>query len=144
MQLGMTFFVLYSMICFLLSSYHTRKKNNYFGLTPWFVPLGSFVWADGVMLGLFWTATSIALLITANWPLAILVYSLFWTVRSSGEIIYWIHEQFATKKRNLPHTLFLYRLFPNESVWIGMQLLWQLVLVISLTADIFLIKQIRI
>lgn len=136
-------FAFYSLVCFMLSWYQTRKKNNYFGLTPWFIPLGSFVWTDGLILGVFWVIAS-TLLLVLNQPLiSPLVYSLFWTVRSSGEIIYWIHEQFAAKKRNPPHTLFLYRLFPNESVWIAMQLLWQCVLIISIIGDILLAKQLH-
>lgn len=132
-------FLFYAFLGLSTGWYHTRNKN-YFGLTPWFILLGSFVWTDTVILGAFWTITNIALLLYNHQLISLLVYSLFWTVRSSGEIVYWIHEQFAHTKRNPPHTLFLYKFFPNESVWIAMQLVWQCVLVASLVVDILLLK----
>ena len=134
-------FLLYSTCCLCISVYQTRIKKNYFGLSHFFIPLGAFVWTDGVIFGFFWTLASIVLFILIKPITILLVFSLFWTVRSAGEVIYWLLEQFAVKKRNPPPTLFLYRFFPNESVFIVMQILWQCILVMCLFADILVIKQ---
>lgn len=133
-------FLMYSCTSFLYSVYQTRVKNNYFGLSYMLIPLGAFVWTDGVVFGLFWTIASIVMLILNQFFISLLIFSLFWTVRSAGEVIYWFLEQFASRKRNPPPSLLLYHFFPNESVWIVMQLLWQCMLVISLLIDIVVIK----
>lgn len=134
------FFFLYALAGMLYSLYQTRRQHNYFGLSYMLIPLGAFVWVDGVILGFFWITTTVLFFVLNKPTITLLVFSLFWTVRSAGEVLYWLLEQFASKKRNPPPTLFLYRLFPNESVWIVMQLLWQCVLIIALVLDILFIK----
>lgn len=141
MREPLIFFFLYAFAGMLYSLYQNRTQHTYFGLSYVLIPLGAFVWIDGVVLGVFWTIVSLFLLILNNPTITLLVFALFWTVRSAGEVLYWFLEQFASKKRNPPPTLFLYRFFPNESVWIVMQLLWQCILVCSLVADMLLIKR---
>lgn len=140
MEQFLILFLIYSCIGLLYSLYQTRVENNYFGLSYILIPLGAFVWTDGVVFGLFWTVASVILLILNQFFISLLVFSLFWTIRSAGEITYWFLEQFASRKRNPPASLLLYRFFPNESVWIVMQILWQCILVISLVTDILIIK----
>lgn len=133
-------FFCYAIVGLIVSLYQTQSKKNFFGLSHMLLPLGAFVWADGVIFSIFWSATSLVLLFYNHLAFTLLVFSLFWTVRSAGEVAYWLLEQFATKKRNPPRTLFYYHFFPNESVWFVMQILWQCILVLTLLADILIIK----
>lgn len=139
-QFVLLLLLLYSLMGLIISWYQTQVKQNFFGLCHFLNPLGAFVWTDGIILGLFWVGLSLMLLFLNNPMYSLLTYSLFWTVRSSGEIIYWLLEQFATTKRNPPATLLPYLLFPNESVWIVMQLGWQCTLLLSLLVDIISIR----
>lgn len=139
-QVLLLFFLLYAMLGFCVSMWHLYKNHNFFGLCQWLLPFGAFVWIDGVILCAFWIVFLGIALFLSSWRFILFVYSVFWVVRSLGEIVYWIHEQFATNHRNPPHTLgFAYKLFPNQSVWIAMQLFWQIVLVVSILSVIVLL-----
>ena len=132
-------FLCYSIFGCVLSLWQVYKKHNFFGLCPVLLPLGAFVWVDGVIFSVFWIFILGICLILKSFLLFLLVYSVFWAVRSLGEVIYWIHEQFTTNHRNPPHTLGIaYKLFPNESVWIAMQIFWQIMLVLSILCTIVL------
>lgn len=134
-------FLLYACIGFWVSWWQLYKKKNFFGLSHGLILIGAFVWTDGVVFSIFWVlATIITLLFVKQFPVFLLVYSIFWGIRSLGEVIYWLLEQFAPHHRNPPNTLLpMYRFFPNESVWVALQIYWQLILVVSIVADIFLI-----
>ncbi len=116
-----------------------KNRKNPFGLCKIFNPLGAFVWVDAVIFGLFFTLVSVFCLIIQEWTLFLVVFFVFWTVRSTGEQIYWFLEQFAQKHRNPPHTLWPYKFFKGEEVWIVMQIFWQCVSVISITILIYLL-----
>ena len=116
----------------------TKYKKNAFGLTTFLFPLGIFVWADGVVIAPFWMLASITALINESAILFLLLVALFWVVRSSGEIMYWMQQQFSPIKRNPPEKLPFYKLFHNDSIWFVYQVFWQCVLVFSLLASIYL------
>ncbi len=107
--------------------------------TPWLFLMGAFVWADAVVLGIFWLIVLlVAVLFLNNWLLFWLIYSVFWLVRAFGEIIYWLNEQFASEHRNPPEKFWIYKIFPNESVWFVLQVYWQCVLVGAIITSIYL------
>lgn len=140
-QILIIIFLLYSLVGLGFSIWQIYKQNNFFGLCPLLLPFGAFVWIDGVILCAFWIVFLGITLVVSSWKFFFLVYGVFWMVRSLGEIIYWIHEQFAVHHRNLPHTLGLaYKLFPNESVWIVMQLFWQIVLIVSILGLLVILR----
>lgn len=116
-----------------------KNKKNPFGLCNIFNPLGAFVWIDAVVFGLFFLMTSVFCLLSNQWVLFLLIISVFWTIRSLGEVLYWFLEQFATNHRNPPHTLWPYKWFKGEEVWIVMQIFWQVISVIFIVATIYLI-----
>jgi hypothetical protein len=61
-------------------------------------------------------------------------------VRSAGEVVYWLLQQFAVTKRDAPETLFCHSIFPGESIWFAYQVFWQLVLVVSVVSLVFLLR----
>lgn len=126
-------------LIFLCKGLHEIKyRKNAYGLTPYLFFLGSFVWGDIIVLGPFWLAVSILSLFFNDWYLFLLIISIFWSVRSLGESIYWLNEQFAAKNRNLPHTLNFHKLFQSDAIWFIYQLFWQCVLVVSVILSIAL------
>lgn len=131
-------FALISFI-FLLRSFR-EIKNNIYGLTPYLFFLGSFVWGDMIVLGPFWITVSVISLLLNNWYLFLLLISIFWIIRSLGEAIYWLNEQFAGKNRNPPHTLKFHKLINGDAIWFIYQLFWQCVFVFSLIISIYLSK----
>lgn len=131
-------FGLYSLVGFILGVKNTRFKKNPYGLTPWFNFIGSFVWADAVTFGAFFFLASIISLTFQDFILLLLIYSVFWVVRSVGESFYWFLEQFASPHKNKPETLKGYKFFPGDSIYIHYQIFWQCVSVISIIASVYL------
>lgn len=129
-----------ALIFFLIQILRLRKKKSIYGLTNYLFFLGAFVWGDLIILGPFWTIVSFLSLFLNDWYLFLLFISIFWSIRSLGEVIYWLNEQFAPKNRNNPDTLRLYRFVRNDSVWFIYQLFWQCIFVFSLISSIFLAK----
>lgn len=117
--------------------YEVKEKNVY-GLTPWLGLLGIFVWGDATIICLFWTLSAVASYVLQSWLLFCLIVSLFWVVRSLGETIYWLNEQFAVHHRNEPKSLAGFKFFGNDSIWFIYQIIWQCVTVFSLVAVIYL------
>ena len=115
----------------------SQKKKNAFGLTPYLLPLGAFVWADAVIFGLFWTLVSLAALFLQDWYLFLLIVSIFWVVRSLGETIYWFNQQFSTVNRNPIENLLGKHIFHNDSIWFVYQIAWQCVTAISTVSSIY-------
>ncbi len=135
------FWLVYSLISFILGILYTFRFKNAYGVTYFFFPLGVFVWADSVIIGLFWIVVSTILILTRSYQLFPIFLSLFWLVRSAGETIYWLNQQFSTKTLDPPSTLFLSKYFPGTSVWFIYQIFHQCLAVISALTLIILLKQ---
>ncbi len=131
---------LISILAFIKGIYEVNKKNNSFGEAPFLLFLGIFVWSDAVIIGLFGLLVSLICLLIGDWILFWLIISIFWVVRSLGEIIYWINEQFSPIIRNPPETLLGYKFFKNDSIWFVYQLFWQCVMVVSIVFSILLAR----
>lgn len=129
-----------SLVVFIKGFYEVAKKHNPFGESFVLFLMGVFVWGDALVLGLFWFLVSLFVLVLKDWILFLLIFSVFWVVRSLGEVIYWFSHQFSTVVRNPPETLLGYRLFKNDSIWFVYQIIWQCILTISLVATIFLAR----
>lgn len=131
-------FGVYALWAALLGYYKTNKKNNPFGLCYWFNPISAFVWADAIVFGTFFFLVSALTLYLQDFLLFLLIFFVFWTVRSIGEQVYWFLEQFATNHRNPPHTLWANRHFPGGSVWVSLQIFWQCISVIGIIMSVYL------
>jgi hypothetical protein len=130
---------LVSLVAFVKGWYEVKHNANRHGLTP-FGLLGIFIWTDAVVIGLFWVLASIFILLVDKWLIGLLIIVLFWVVRSAGEALYWILQQFATKKLDEPETVPWHNIFPGQSVYIAQQVWWQMVLVTSLLATILVFR----
>lgn len=129
-----------SLFLLLKGSKESRNKKNSYGLTPWLLPWGIFVWGDAVVFGFFWSLVSLITLILNDWILFLLTTSVFWVVRSLGEAIYWLNQQFSTINRNPPEKFWVYKYFHNDSVWFIHQIFWQCITVISILFTIYFAK----
>ncbi len=139
-QAFLLLFLLYSLLAFIHGFWETKIKKNPFGLSLLFNPLGSFVWGDAVIFGIFWFGASVITLLLNNWLLFWLTFSVFWTIRSFGETIYWLLEQFSQKTLNKPETLWTSKIFPHTSAWFAMQIFWQCATVVFLILTFYLGK----
>lgn len=125
---------------FLYGTYQTSIRKNPYGLTPSLILYGIFVWGDAVLIGAFWASISMFSFATQNVGFFMLAQSIFWMVRSAGEIIYWLLQQFAETKRDTPESLRFHTLFPGESIWFAYQVIWQLVFVAAGLVFVYLIR----
>lgn len=135
LMLGIT-----SFIFFIKSIRQTKNKKNVYGLTPHLFFLGAFVWGDMIILGPFWIIVTLISVFLNNWYLFLFFVSVFWIIRSFGEIVYWLNEQFAGKNRNPPHTLNFSKFINSEAIWFIYQLFWECVFVFSLVLSIYFCK----
>lgn len=137
-----TIVVVYGVVCFLsfIKAFHeVLKKHNPFGETPILFWLGIFVWGDAIVIGMFWILVSLISLLLNSWILFLLLVSVFWVVRSLGETIYWINQQFSPIIRNPSKNLRGFRWFKNDSIWFIYQIIWQCICVIAILTTIFLV-----
>lgn len=132
---------LYCLVAFTLSIvgyYQCRYKRNAFGSFWPMNVIGAFVWGDAVVFGMFWSLVSALTLYFQDVLLFLLVQSLFWVVRSLGEVIFWFNQQFSPLN-NDPAKRFkkLQEVFHNNSFWFVYQIYWQCVMVLSIVASIY-------
>ena len=130
----------YSIVGFIKGLRESKNKKNPFGETKFFTPLGAFVWGDMVIFGVFWWLISLVILYLNDWILFLLIFSVFWTVRSFGETTYWFLQQFSVVNRNPPEKFWHFKIFKNDSVWFVNQIFWQCVTTVSLISTIYLAK----
>ena len=145
-QIQILFLILFgliSLITTIVSYFNIASKNNPFGLTPKFLNLFTiFVWGDGLPIGLFLTLTTLISLYLNHWNLFLLFMSTFFLVRSVGETIYWLNEQFSSLKRNPPETLTGFKIYKNDSIWFAYQIFWQCLSAIFFVLSLYLLKKI--
>jgi hypothetical protein len=122
---------LLNLVVFFKGLYEVKVHQNAFGLARFLSIFGVFVWGDAVVFGLFWALMALVTLTVGNWFLFLLIISLFWLIRSLGETIYWLNQQFSTIDRNPIKQLWGYSIFQDQSIWFVYQIFWQCVSVIA-------------
>ncbi len=135
---GIVIYGTISLLIFIKGFFESAKKKNPFGETPFLSWAGVFVWGDAVIFGLFWFLSSLVCYFLKDWILFLLIISVFWVVRSLGETIYWLNQQFSAINRNPPEKLLGYRFFKNDSIWFVYQIFWQCITVVSIISTIYL------
>ena len=100
--------------------------------------MGIFVWGDAVMIGFFGSMLALVTLVVADWYLFLLGIMVFWLVRSAGETIYWLNQQFSTLRRNPPEDLRGFGLSKDESLWFIYQTAWQCLTVVFAILSVYL------
>jgi len=132
------FLLFYSLIAVFNGYNKCKEKKEAFEVTNLFIPLGAWVWGDVLVFGIFWFIVSATFLfILKNWYLFLLVTSIYWTVRSFGEINYWLNQQFSVIKKNPPKNLLFHNIFYNDSIWFIYQTVWQCVAVLFIISSIY-------
>lgn len=134
------FFGISGLITFLFEILRLKNKKSVYTLTDYLFFLGAFVWGDIIILGPFWIIVSLVSIYLNSWNLFLTLVSLFWSIRSFGEIVYWLNEQFGGKNRNPPHTLKLYKYIKNDAVWFLNQLFWECIFVFSILLSLYFSK----
>lgn len=107
-------------------------KGEAYSDTFMLFPFGIFVWGDSLLISTFWIVVATIYHFTKNFILTGLFFFSFWIIRSLGETIYWLIEQFSDTKRNDPKKFFYHPIFKNDSVYFVNQVFWQLVFVFAL------------
>lgn len=133
------FYGIFSFLVFIKGNYEAIRKKNPYGLTPFLVWLGIFVWGDAVVLGLFWFLSSLTVYLLGDWSLFLLTISVFWVVRSFGEIIYWLNQQFLYPKNNYYEKLAGYHFFKSTAILFVYQVIWQCIAVVSIISTIYFV-----
>jgi hypothetical protein len=130
-------YTLVSLLVFVKGFWETKKKNNVFRETAFLSWMGIFVWGDALIFGPFWFIASLFCLLLNDWLLFVLIIVTFWFIRSLGETIYWLNQQFSLIKRNPPEKMFGFSLCKNDAVYFFYQIFWQCITVVSLILLIF-------
>lgn len=124
-------------IAITIASVYQSKKGNSFAITYYLFPLGIFVWGDGIVFGPLWTLAGVFFGLISDLIGLFLFISIFWIVRSAGETIYWLNEQFVKDHRNDYKKMLGHALVKNESVYFLHQITFQSILVISIMSTIY-------
>lgn len=115
----------------IVCAIYFSKKGQFYSDTHLLIPLGIFVWGDGLVLGPFWFLSG--LLFSQLDLLFILRYVLlFWAIRSGYEVVYWLTHQASRHEYEPP-------LFRNIS-WLNAQqgaILYQLMTTLGLFFSLF-------
>lgn len=130
---------LINLIAAIYGFYQCKYRKNAFGNTRYLYPLGVFVWGDAVIIGAFWALSSFIAILLNDLILFLLLASTFWLVRSLGETLYWIAQQFSSLPKNPPKRLLAHSVFHNDSVWFIYQICWQCLTVITLITTVYLV-----
>ncbi|MBW7944827.1 hypothetical protein H3C70_05530 [Patescibacteria group bacterium] len=138
-QLFLMIFSLFSLIVSAKGLYESSRKGRAFTDTIFLGWLGIFVWGDAVVFGPFWFLAAFITLLLRDWYLFAVIISVFWVVRSVGEMIYWFNQQFSPLRRNPPEKMRCYGLFKSEAVWFGYQIFWQSVCVAAVISSIYFV-----
>ena len=127
-----------SLLIFLKGIHETYVKKNPYGLTRPLLFWGIFVWGDAVIIGFFWSLVSIFIYILKDWYLILLIFCVFWTIRSLGEVFYWLNQQFTSiNNKNPIQNLKLSSIFHSDAVWFANQVIWQCASVIFIILTLY-------
>lgn len=138
-RLVVFFFGLGALALFIKSILEITQKKNPYGKFDLGIIYGGFVYADYMVFCAFWVTASFTIILLNDFLLFLLVYSVFWLVRSIGEALYWFLQQFSTLvHKNPPQRFFLYRYVKSDAIWFVNQIYWQCLTVVFTVTTIYL------
>jgi hypothetical protein len=130
-------FILFNLFLFF-KGLKEIKKGKVYGVTKFLFLIGIFVWGDAVILAPFWIIVSLLSISVSSWYLFLLFVSVYWTVRSLGETIYWLNHQFTVKDNSdFYKSLIGYSFFKSNAILFVYQIFLQCITVISIVATIY-------
>ncbi len=115
-----------------------KKRRGAYVRTPLLYPLSIFVWGDAIVFGVFLGLSAILCYLLDDFVLFLLILSVFWFVRSLGETVYWIAEQFAPHHRNAIRSLPFVSVFHGDAIWFEFQIVMQCVSVVTAITSVYL------
>lgn len=101
-------------VCIAVTSWQHSKAGKFYSDTFLLVPLGIFVWGDGLILAPFWFVISIGLRLLSP-VFGLRFFLLFWIFRAGYEVIYWIGHQWAKSEYVAPLFRKVKWIKPNDS-----------------------------
>jgi hypothetical protein len=124
-----------------------NSKDRFKFIYPWAFLTGSFVWEDLFIFGLFHFIYSVISFIFNDAKVALLIFLIFWAVRSVGETFYLFLEQFIEPKHG-PHAISYHfevlkkylGSISDQKCYILLQVVFQVVTVLSIFSIIMLLK----
>ena len=131
--------VFFAMIASTIRAYFACQDKAQILRSPWRLceVFGSFVWADHIILGPFWALISLVCYLLQDMLLFMLIFSVFWLIRSCGEVLYWFLQQFHPRAGNEPEQYWIHRHAPGEAVWFLHQIFWQCISVFAIILTIY-------
>jgi hypothetical protein len=145
-QLILLWLILIALL-FCLSLIKLRQSNGKIHfIYSWAFPLGAFVWEDLLVFSLLNILATIITLFFRDVRIFYLFFLMFWVVRSLGETIYWMLQQFLEPNKP-PHNEYhrfdkLKKAFGNleyQSFFILLQVMYQAITVIALVLIVYLL-----
>jgi hypothetical protein len=73
------------------------QHHQFYSDTPYLFWLGIFVWGDALVLAPFWLVSALLFLIIPN-EIILRFILIFFIIRATYEVIYWINHQVAQKE----------------------------------------------
>jgi hypothetical protein len=139
MSLIYSVLVIVGLLTFVFS-YLKSKKGESFVVTNYLFFLGIFVWGDGLIFGPLWSIAGVFFGLQNDLTGLLVFISVFWLVRSYGEVMYWMQEQFVKNHRNDCKKMIGYSIVKNESIYFLYQIVWQSVMIISIISTIYFVN----
>lgn len=85
-----------NLFLFILSAIILRRRNTRIDIIAhWAFPFGAFVWEDLLVFSLFNFLVFTGIILSRDFRVGLLFFSVFWVVRNLGEVIYWFLQQFS-------------------------------------------------
>ena len=133
-------FLFFFFCLFVLSFFKVKNSKNEFGfIYPYFFIIGAFVWEDLLVFSCLGLISTLLLVAFADVKAGLLLFLLFWLVRSAGEVLYFFLQQFL-EPEFLPHHInnhfvLMRKILGNVSdqkCFIVMQVFFQSILILSI------------
>jgi len=121
------FLIAFALISLALFMFAVAKARAEHGNGVWiFLPFaltllnGTFILGDAIAFSTFFFTASLLLIYKNDVRYTILVFLVFWIVRSAGEVVYWLNYQFASTNPHpfINHLEFLTGPVPESSVFV--------------------------
>ena len=96
-----SFLLIAGLVSFFVSL-NKSKHRQFYSDTFWLIPLGIYVWGDGLVLGPFWFLAGFISIFFLDLTQSAILLLLFITIRSFFEIIYWLGHQVGDKTYQAP------------------------------------------
>lgn len=142
LHISLLVFALGCLGLFALAYRRVRHSAETYGFIHyWGGFLGAFIWEDLMIFSIFFMLTALLVGAIQNIRVGLLLLASFWIVRSAGETFYFFLQQFH-RPEHTPHNIAehfapLHHLFghiSSQKCYIIMQIFWQTILAMSITA----------